>query len=192
METFLAIPVMTFVDTDAWQSWLGDNHTDQTGVWIKIAKKDSGIPTVTYAQALDEALCHGWIDGQRRGYDEKYFLQKFTPRRKKSLWSQVNIGKVEALIQAGRMQAAGHEAIAAAKADGRWDAAYEPQSTATIPLDFLTALNNNKQAKQTYDSLNKADQYSYLWGLMTAKTPEIRATRILKMIEKLTTDKNGR
>lgn len=185
METLADIPIITFADTHTWKTWLDKNHTDPLGVWIKIAKKDSGIQSITYVEALDEALCYGWIDGLKRSYDEQYFLQKFTPRRKRSLWSKVNIGKVEVLITAGRMQAAGMTQIELAKADGRWDAAYESQANATVPDDLITALEQNPTAKAFFESLTKAERYSVLWRLMTATTPQIRNKRLTVMIERL-------
>jgi uncharacterized protein YdeI (YjbR/CyaY-like superfamily) len=185
MEALFDIPIMSFKDTTAWESWLSDNYTLQTGVWIKVAKKDSGIASVTTPEALDVALCYGWIDGQRRSLDAHYYLQKYTPRRQRSLWSKVNIGKVEALIANGGMQAPGLKAIAEAQADGRWDAAYESQKNATVPPDLEAALEQNKQARSTFEDLTRADRYAYLWSLMTAKTTEIRATRLQKIIHKL-------
>jgi uncharacterized protein YdeI (YjbR/CyaY-like superfamily) len=185
MDKLANIPIVTFADSTAWQAWLADNHTNQIGVWIKIAKKGSGIPSVTHAQALDEALCYGWIDGMRRGLDEQYFLQKFTPRRKRSLWSKVNIAKVEALIADKRMQTPGLAEIELAKSDGRWDAAYESQASATIPDDLTAALESNLRAGEFFSTLTKAERYAILWRLMTAKTPDIRTTRLNKMIEKL-------
>lgn len=190
MDKLVDIPIITFADSTAWQTWLADNYTDQIGVWIKIAKKDSGIPSITHAQALDEALCYGWIDGMRKGLDEQYFLQKFTPRRKRSLWSKVNIAKVEALITEKRMQAPGLSEIELAKSDGRWDAAYESQANATIPDDLTAALKANPRAGEFFASLNKAERYAVLWRLMTAKSPEVRSARLQKMIETLTDNQN--
>lgn len=189
METLANIPIIAFADAAAWKSWLDKNHTDPIGVWVKIAKKHSGIQSISYAEALDEALCYGWIDGLKRSYDELYFLQKFTPRRKRSLWSKVNIGKVEALIAAGRMQSAGMTQIELAKADGRWDAAYESQTTATAPDDLITALEQNPDAKTFFASLTKAEKYSVLWRLMTATSPAIRSKRLTSMVESLSAHK---
>lgn len=189
MDTFANIPVVTFANSTAWRLWLDSNFANQTGVWIKIAKKDSGIASITHAEALDEALCYGWIDGMRRGYDQTYFLQKFTPRRKRSLWSKVNIGKVEALVAEGRMHSAGQAQIELAKADGRWEAAYESQANAVVPDDLLAALAQNQSAQEFYESLTKAEKYAVLWGLMTAKTPETRAKRLASMIASLTAGK---
>lgn len=189
METYADIPVYTFKNSTLWRKWLDQNYTDHVGVWIKIAKKDAGIPSITHTEALDEALCYGWIDGMRRGYDDRYFLQKFTPRRKRSLWSKVNIGKVEALISSGRMHEAGHAEITLAKQDGRWDAAYESQANATPPDDLVLALDQNLAAKEFYESLTKAEKYSVLWKLMTAKTATTRASRLAAMIASLAAQK---
>lgn len=188
-ETFLGTPLLTFENGAAWEVWLKENYTLQTGIWMKIAKKNTGIASITQPEALDACLCYGWIDGQRRSYDDKYFLQKYTPRRKKSLWSKVNIEKVEALIAADRMQEPGLQAILDAKADGRWDAAYESQKNATVPPDLEAALNQNQKAKVFFESLKKAERYSVLWRLMTAKTPEVRAERLSKMIKLLESEK---
>ena len=140
MEALNGLEIIAFNDAAQWESWLANHYELQAGVWLKIAKKSSGIASVTHMEALDVALCYGWIPGQRKPYDEASYLQKFTRRRPKSLWSKVNIGKVEALIAAGRMQAPGLAEILAAKADGRWDAAYESQKKATIPPDLAAAL----------------------------------------------------
>ncbi|KAF4969841.1 hypothetical protein FSARC_2999 [Fusarium sarcochroum] len=136
----------------AWESWLDANHsTNTTGLWLKIAKKDSGVTSVTYDQALDVALCYGWIDGQRKALDAQHFIQRFTPRRKGSLWSQRNVNKVAPLIETGRMQPAGQAEIDAAKGDGRWERAYSSSSNATVPEDFQTALNEVGNGKETRD-----------------------------------------
>lgn len=144
MEALNGLEIIAFNDAAQWESWLANHYELQAGVWLKIAKKSSGIASVTPMEALDVALCYGWIPGQRKPYDEAYYLQKFTRRRPKSLWSKVNIGKVEALIAAGRMQAPGLAEILAAKTDGRWDAAYESQKKATIPPDLAAALEQSE------------------------------------------------
>lgn len=168
-----------------WKAWLDKNHKNQEGVWIKIAKKNSGITSITHTEALDEALCYGWIDGMRKSFDAHYFLQKFTPRRKRSLWSKVNIGKIEALTATGRMHAAGLIEVELAKADGRWDAAYDSQATATIPRDLYAELERNPAAKTFYESLTKAEKYSVLWRLMTARSDKTRTARLHSMIAQL-------
>lgn len=182
-------PILFFADDTAWESWLADHYDMQTGVWLKFAKKSSGIPSLNYAEALDVGLCYGWIDGQTRSVDETYYLQKFTPRRPKSTWSKVNVGKVEALIAAGKMRAPGQAQIDAAKADGRWDNAYESQATATIPDDFAAALAKNEKAQAFYDTLTKANKYSFWFRLKNAKTPEKREQLIRKFLTMLESGK---
>lgn len=178
MQELNGMEIVTFSDAAEWESWLAKHHGLRTGVWQKIAKKGSGIASVTYPEAVDVALCYGWIDGQRKGLDETHFLQKFTPRRPRSLWSKVNVTKAEALIASGRMQAPGHAEVAAAKADGRWDAAYESQRNATVPPDLAAALEQNTQAMAFFESLNKTDRYAVIWRIVTARTPETRAKRL--------------
>ena len=185
MEAFKDVEIRPFKDQATWEKWLSSHYNQQAGVWIKFAKKNSGIPTVSYAEALDVALCYGWIDGQSRSYDDTWYLQKFTPRRARSLWSKINIAKVEALIAAGKMQPAGQAAIDAAKADGRWDAAYASQKDATVPDDLAAELAKDKGAQEFFESLTKANQYAFLWRLMTAKTPATRASRLEKMVTML-------
>lgn len=184
-ETFNDIPVLFFVTGKEWEQWLSKNFDNQQGVWLKFAKKSTGIESIHHDDALDVALCYGWIDGQARGYDEQYHLQKFTPRRAKSTWSEINVQKVAALIADGRMRAPGLAAIEAAKADGRWDLAYAPQSTATVPPDFQEALDANPQAKAFFETLSKSNRYAFIWRVMTAKRPETRASRIEKFIAML-------
>ena len=186
-EFLFDIPIMSFANSEEWNQWISKNHTDQTGVWIKVARKSSGIPSVSPPEALDEALCYGWIDGQRRSLDETYYLQKYTPRRKKSLWSKVNIEKVGALTAAGRMQAPGQAAIDAAKADGRWDAAYESQRNAVVPADLQQVLDANEPARVFFETLTRAERYSVLHQLMTAPNETVRKNRLDKMLVKLTT-----
>jgi uncharacterized protein YdeI (YjbR/CyaY-like superfamily) len=161
-----------------WEAWLEENHGASDGVWLKIAKKSTGIPTVTHREALEEALCFGWIDGQRRPLDDEYFLQRFTPRRTRSRWSQVNRDSAERLIAAGRMRPAGLAAITAAKTDGRWEAAYEPQSRATVPDDLQRALDANPAAKEFFETLKGQNRYAILYRVNDAKRPETRAKRI--------------
>ena len=191
MDTLFDIPIMSFKDSEAWESWLKSNYTDQTGIWLKMARKGSGVESVSLLDALDTCLCYGWIDGQRRSYDELYYLQKYTPRRKRSLWSKVNIAKVEALIADGRMRAPGLKEIEEAKADGRWDAAYESQKNATVPPDLAEALANNEKAKIFFESLTRAQQYTFLWRLMTAKTLKTRKARLDKIIADLASEKKS-
>jgi uncharacterized protein YdeI (YjbR/CyaY-like superfamily) len=179
------LPILPFADKTAWNKWLDEHHASAKGVWIKIAKKATGIPTVTHAEALDEALCYGWIDGQRLPHDESFFLQRFTPRTKRSKWSQVNREKVTKLIEQNRMKPAGREQIEAAKKDGRWDAAYAPQSSQAIPEDFQRALEQNPAAYEFFKTLRGARRYSFLYRIQDAKRPETRARRIEQFVEML-------
>ena len=159
---------------------------DSKGIWLKIAKKEVGIPSVNYSEALDSALCYGWIDGQKGSFDDKYWLQKFTPRRAKSGWSKVNCDKATELIAKGRMQPAGLRQVELAQADGRWESAYHSQSKITVPEDFQDELDKNPQAKEFFSTLNSANRYAILYRLQTAKKPETRSARIQKFIEMLT------
>lgn len=178
------LPVLPFADADAWEAWLVAN-ADAKGVWLKIAKKDSGHASVTYAEALDVALCHGWIDGQKRGFDEAWFLQRFTPRRAKSLWSKINVGHVERLVAAGRMRAGGLREVEAAKADGRWDAAYDGGRSMEVPPELAQALAKNRKAKAFFDTLNAANRYAVCWRVQTAKKPETKAKRVDTLVAML-------
>lgn len=179
------LPVLFFEDAQAWRKWLNENHADPTGVWLKFAKKGSGITSLNYAGALDEALCYGWIDGQTKSIDEIYYLQKFTPRRAKSIWSKRNIGKVEELIAAGRMHASGGAAIEAAKADGRWERAYDSSANSVIPPDLQVEFDKHPKAAAFYETLNKTNKYAFLWRIQTAKRAETRAKHITRAIEML-------
>jgi uncharacterized protein YdeI (YjbR/CyaY-like superfamily) len=179
------LPILQFDDQAAWARWLEDNHTDPHGVWLKLAKKGSGVTTVTYGEALEEALCYGWIDGQVSRHDDSFYLQRFTPRRPRSKWSANNRDKVERLIAEGRMKPAGHEAIESAKADGRWDAAYPAQSEATVPDDFQRALDKNQEAKAFFQTLSSQNRYAFLLRIHDAKRPETRAKRIAEYVTML-------
>jgi uncharacterized protein YdeI (YjbR/CyaY-like superfamily) len=170
--------VLGFRSHSEFRKWLAANHRKSSGIWLRIFKKDSGQPTVTYAEALDEALCFGWIDGQKQRHDDLSWRQRFTPRRTKSGWSKINTQHAERLIQAGRMKAAGHAAIDAARKDGRWSTAYDSPSKATVPEDFLAVLRKNKKAKVFFDSLSKANLYAIAYRLQTAKKPETRQRRM--------------
>jgi uncharacterized protein YdeI (YjbR/CyaY-like superfamily) len=178
----MELPVKTFASQEAWQAWLHDHYSDQAGLWLKMAKKASGILTVTYAQALDVALCYGWIDGQKKTFDESYFLQRFTPRRARSMWSQVNRDKVEDLIRRGLMQPSGLAEIERAKADGRWDAAYASPRNTVAPDDLLAALAASPNAQAFFESLNKTNRYGIVSQVQGAKRPETRAARIVKFV----------
>jgi len=179
------LPILPFESKKEWADWLAKQHDKSTGVWLKLAKKATGIPSVTYAEALDVALCYGWIDGQKGSFDDKYWLQKFTSRGPKSIWSKINTEKVERLIAGGEMKSAGLKAIEAAKKDGRWDAAYASQKNISMPEDFQAALNKNKKAQAFFDTLKSSDRYSFLFRIQTAKKAETRAKRIQQFIEML-------
>ena len=185
MPTTTEIPILPFESKKKFAEWLAKNHDKSAGVWLKIAKKATGISTVTYAEALDVALCYGWIDGQKGSFDEQYFLQKFTPRRPKSIWSKINVEKVEGLIASGEMKPAGLKAVEAAKQDGRWAAAYASQKNIEVPQDFLSALNKNKKAKAFFETLTGAKRYSFLFRIEMAKKAETREKRIRQFVEML-------
>lgn len=174
--------IIAFKDSSAWRAWLDENHAKIDGVWLRLYKKASGVPTVSYAEALDEALCYGWIDGQRKSYDEKSFLQKFTPRRAKSIWSKRNIENVQRLTEQGRMSPAGILEVEQAKEDGRWAAAYDTASEMIISDEFLAELKKHPVAEKFFATLNKANTYAIAWRLQTAKTDETRKRRQDKII----------
>lgn len=178
-------PQLEFADQAGWEDWLGANHESADGVWLMFAKKASGIRTVTYAEALDAALCFGWIDGHVQRLDDDYYLQKFTPRRRRSRWSLINTEHVARLTAAGRMRPAGQAQIEAAKADGRWDAAYASPARAKVPADLRSQLDKNKKAAEKFDSLSKSARYAILYAIDEAKRPETRARRIEKYVELL-------
>lgn len=169
----------------SWARWLKRHHASAADVWLRIAKKDSGIASIDYAGALEEALCWGWIDGQRRSDDAQYFQQRFTPRTRRSIWSQINRAKVLKLIEEGRMQPAGHAEIERAKADGRWDAAYEGVAAATVPPDLQAALDANKKAAKFFATLDSRNRFAILFRTQSAKKPETRARRIAQFVEML-------
>ncbi len=176
------LPVLPFASKRKWADWLAKQHDKSAGVWLKIAKKDAAVPSVTYEEALDVALCYGWIDGQKKGFDDKYWLQKFTPRGPKSIWSKINTEKAERLIASGEMQFAGLRAIELAKRDGRWEAAYASQKNVSIPEDFQAALDKNKKAKAFFATLNSVNRYAILFRIYNAKKPETRAKRIQQFV----------
>ena len=178
------LPIQHFPDADAWEQWLLANAGSK-GLWLKIAKKEAGIASVNYAHALDVALCHGWIDGQKKGLDAQFFLQRFTPRRPRSLWSKINIGHVERLMAAGRMASAGQREVDAAKADGRWQAAYAGAGQMEVPAELALALARNAKAKAFFESLDKTSRYSFCWRVHTARKPETRTARAAKFVEML-------
>jgi uncharacterized protein YdeI (YjbR/CyaY-like superfamily) len=179
------LPILSFKSQKDWANWLAKNHAKSNGIWLRLFKKDSGVATVTYAEALDEALCCGWIDGQLDKYDEKSWLRKFTPRRPKSVWSKMNIEHVNRLVDAGKMKPPGLKEVEAAKADGRWGRAYDSPSAMQIPEDFLKELSKDKKAKAFFETLNKANTYAIAWRLQTAQKPETRAKRMQAILAML-------
>ena len=175
-------PTALFDSQEAWRDWLDKQHSESSGVWVRIAKKGSRHPTVSYAEALDVAICYGWIDGLKRALDDEFWLQRFTPRRAKSKWSQVNVTKATALIASSLMQPAGLRQVELAKADGRWEAAYPSHSTATVPDDLAAALDAEPEAREFFENLNSTNRYAILYRVQDAKRPETRASRIAKFV----------
>jgi len=174
-----------FKSKQDWAAWLGKNHRKSHGLWLRVAKKDSGLRSVSYKEALEVALCYGWIDGQKRPENEQTWLQRFVPRSSKSIWSKINREKVLALIASGEMKAAGLEAIENAKKNGRWDAAYDSPTGATVPADFQKALDANRQAAAFFKTLDRANRYAVLWRIQTVKKAETRARKIEQFITML-------
>lgn len=179
------LPIMMFDSETAWEQWLEENHAQSDGLWLKIAKKGADTTSVSYPDALTVALCFGWIDGQKNKFDEAHWLQKFTPRRPKSKWSQINCDKATALIAQGRMREAGLAEIEKAKQDGRWEDAYPSPSKATIPEDLQQALDKNPQAQAFFNTLNSQNRYAILYRLHTTKKPDARQKRIAEFIAML-------
>jgi uncharacterized protein YdeI (YjbR/CyaY-like superfamily) len=178
-------PVKPFASQDAWERWLDRNYGNEEGVWLKIAKKASGKRTVTVPEALEIALCYGWIDGQRKALDEDYFLQRFTPRRRRSRWSKINRDSATALIEQGRMRSAGLAEVERAKADGRWAAAYDSPSKIQPTPELLAALDSNPKAKALFEQLDRQNRYAILYRVHDAKRPETRTRRIETFVEML-------
>ncbi|MGI8483692.1 MAG: YdeI/OmpD-associated family protein [Thermomicrobiales bacterium] len=187
MATPKDLPILPFASALLLGQWLCEHHTHPDGVWIKVARKASGVASVTHDEAVDMALCYGWIDGQRKSHDDRFFLQKFTPRRPRSLWSKRNINKIAELTVAGRMQPSGLAEVEAAKQDGRWEAAYDSSKDMVVPEDFLVALGENTQAQSFFNTLSKSNVYAIAWRLATAKTPETRKRRFDALLAMLGT-----
>ena len=179
------LPIIPFAMQSKWAEQLAKQHDKSPGVWLKLAKKDSGTSSGTITEALDVALCYGWIDGQRLSFDEKYDLQKYTPRRPKSIWSKINVEKSEKLIQSKKMKPAGLKAIETAKKDGYWERACDSQKTATVPEDLQSELNKNRKAKACFATLNSVNRYAILFRIHNAKKAEMRTKRIQQFIEML-------
>ena len=177
--------ILLFEDQAAWEQWLALHHSSSPGVWLRLAKKGSAAATVTYAQALDAALCYGWIDGQKKPESDSAWLQRFVPRAKRSIWSRINRQKAIALVESGRMQPSGLAEMERAKKDGRWDAAYDSPSNATVPEDFQTALDKNAKARAFFATLESRNRYAVLFRIQTVKKPETRARRIREFVAML-------
>jgi uncharacterized protein YdeI (YjbR/CyaY-like superfamily) len=178
-------PIRAFKDANAWDAWLAKNQDNSAGIWMRIAKKASGTKSITYPEAVEIALCHGWIDGLKRPESGTAWLQRFTPRRQRSFWSQINREKALALIENGQMKPAGLAEIERAKRDGRWDAAYASPKSATMSPDFKKELDRHPKAKAFFKTLSKTNSYAILWRIQTAKRPETRERRIRNFIERL-------
>lgn len=174
-----------FKNQDDWASWLEKNHGSHSGLWLRIAKKNSGVKSLTYAEALESALCYGWIDGQKRPENEKTWLQRFVPRSPRSIWSKINRGKALALSRNKKMKPAGLRAIELAKANGRWEAAYDSPSRAVVPEDLAAALNSNPKAKAFFAELYRANRYAILFRIQAAKRTETRARKIREFVAML-------
>jgi uncharacterized protein YdeI (YjbR/CyaY-like superfamily) len=185
MKSAESLPIIPFETQQDWEAWLKEHYTKATGIWLKLAKKDADIASISYAEALESALCYGWIDGQKAPFDGQYWLQKFTPRRPKSIWSKINCEKATTLIAEGRMQPAGLWQVELAKADGRWDQAYGSQSKIAVPTDFQSELDKNPEAQAFFSTLDSANRYAILFRIQTAKRAETRFARIQKFIEML-------
>ncbi len=185
MKSSEELPIKEFATQQDWEAWLAEHYADPTGIWLKFAKKATGVLSISYSEALESALCYGWIDGQKAAFDEQYWLQKFTPRRAKSIWSQINCDKATTLIESGRIQPSGLRQVELAKADGRWEAAYAGQSKATVPDDLQDALDKNSQAHDFFLTLNSVNRYAILFRIQTAKKAETRAARIQKFVDML-------
>jgi uncharacterized protein YdeI (YjbR/CyaY-like superfamily) len=179
------LPIVAFKSQQAWDDWLASQRADSKGLWLKLAKKSSGIVSVSKPEAIDTALCHGWIDGQIDSFDDKCWLIRFTPRRPASKWSERNRTRVLQLVELGRMRPAGMKEIERARKDGRWEAAYAPQSTAQVPDDLRAALANNKKAGKFFETLNRINRYAILYRVHNARKPETRIARIEKFVAML-------
>jgi uncharacterized protein YdeI (YjbR/CyaY-like superfamily) len=183
------LPILAFAGPPDWEDWLAEHHAASAGIWLRLAKKASGTASVTYAEAIDGALCHGWIDGQRRSHDEGSFLLRMVPRRPDSVWSKINRERAGWLRTHGRLKPAGEEAIRRAQASGRWDGAYDPPSKSKVPADLEAALGARPKAKAFFATLNAQNRYSILFRVQTAKKPETRARRIAEFVKMMAAGK---
>ncbi len=184
-SSLASLPILLFANQQEWADWLDSYHPDSPGLWLRLAKKSSGMTSVTYDEAVEVALCYGWIDGQKKSLDAESWLQKFTPRRPKSIWSKVNTEKAQRLIEEGKMRPAGLRQVELAKQDGRWAAAYEPQSTSVVPGDLQTALEENAAAMNFFAALDGRNRYAILFRIQSAKQLATRARRIEQFIDML-------
>ena len=189
MNARLDQPVISFESGDAWEAWLAEHHATSPGLWLKFAKKGSGITTVSYSEALDVALCYGWIDGQKDKFNGDHWLQRFTPRRPRSKWSRINRDRVAALVARGAMKPVGLREVERAKADGRWEAAYDGQRAAAVPDDLRRELEANAAAREFFATLDSANRYAILYRLQEAKKPETRARRLKTFVTMLSEGK---
>jgi uncharacterized protein YdeI (YjbR/CyaY-like superfamily) len=185
MDAKQDLPIVAFASQQEWEAWLEAHHATAKGLWLKIAKKNAGVGTVSYADALDSALCYGWIDGQKATHDERFWLQRFTPRGRKSKWSRVNHDRATELERQGRMKQPGLAQVEQARQDGRWDAAYESQSSAAVPDDLQRELVRNPAAQAFFATLDSANRYAILYRLQDAKKPETRARRLAQYVAML-------
>ena len=185
IEEYQGQPIILFASAEDWELWLEARPADSAGLWLKLAKKGCATPSIDYATALESALCFGWIDGQKRPYDESYWLQRFCPRKARSRWSEINRDKATGLIESGRMRAAGLHEVELAKQDGRWDAAYASQSTAEVPADLQAALDADPRAAEFFATLDRANRYAVLYRVHEAKRADTRAKRIEKFVAML-------
>lgn len=183
MSSSVDYPVLAFKTQKEFSTWLETNHDKSDGIWIQLFKKNSGVESVTYAEAVEEALCYGWIDSLVHKHNEESYIQKFTPRRAKSMWSKTNIGHIERLTEERRMKESGLKEVERAKADGRWQQAYDSPTNMKVPEDFLKEISKNKKAKEFFETLNKSNKFAIAFQLHTAKKPETRERRIKKFIE---------
>ena len=183
MELHKDLPVYLFTATKEWEEWLENNYDKVTAIWLKFAKKNTGAVSITYDEALEVALCYGWIDGLINKFDETYYLTRFSPRKPQSVWSKTNRAAVERLLKEGKMQPGGLKTIENAKANGRWEGAYDSSKEMKVPADFLTELAKNKKAEEFFKTLNRANTYAIAWRLQTAHKPETRAKRMEILLE---------
>jgi uncharacterized protein YdeI (YjbR/CyaY-like superfamily) len=185
MDELDGVEIIAFADAGAFEGWLAEHFLRHEGAWIKVAKKSSGIPTVTDDELVDVGLCYGWVSGQRRSLDEQYYLQKYVPRRPKSLWSQVNVEKVAALVATGRMREPGLAEVRKAQQDGRWAAAYASQKTATVPSDLAALLDAHPDARKAFEALDRTGRYQLILPLLQSLTPETRQARLRRALHLL-------